>query len=613
MTENNAANRLMLDYEAARRQEQTMMHRMLDVLPKVENFDPQRVEQVRDALFHADHPYLMVFVGPFSSGKSSLINALLGDEKLLRVGPTPTTDRVTILRHGDADEGMTSGGDVDTHFHPSPLLQKVSIVDTPGLESVFKTHESATQRFLHRSDTVFMVMLATQAMSASNLEALKTLKEYGKNIILLINQADLLSDTERETVREYVQDQSQAKLGYKPQVWMVSALRGLQANKATGGRDAALWSESGLDKVERYIQEQLTDAARMRQKLQTPLQIAQNVNRAALDVVRNNQQTFDRYAVIAENVRTQLETQRRAQQKNIREMKEEISTRFGEAAQRGSEAIHTLFSFSQGLGLVLRGFLELVRLGGVLRLGGKTATLTAFNRRKAFEPLDMLSRHVDELSARLEGRDLQDIDNLVSYSQQQVSALPAPMQSKLIGKIQAPQNYNRSHLLDVRDSLETIEQEARTVELETLSDVLKNTMIYLAVFELILFIFVVVITSILVSDPTGAFALVLLLTLGMMLLGLAFVPLRGRMLENAYTQRMFKLQQRYLETLDTAAEHQLTHAMKLREDACSPLLRLIEAQTETQAEQLKALQGIQQEMAQIEATLADLGKRKWLG
>ena len=52
----------------------------------------------------------------------------------------------------------------------APLLQKVSLVDTPGLESIFQKHEQITRRFLHRADVVLVVMLATQAMTASNLE-----------------------------------------------------------------------------------------------------------------------------------------------------------------------------------------------------------------------------------------------------------------------------------------------------------------------------------------------------------------------------------------------------------------------------------------------------------
>ncbi|MEL7234286.1 MAG: dynamin family protein, partial [Chloroflexota bacterium] len=129
--DSTVGTKIALEYENIRRKEYEVISELLDVLPRIGSVEEDRVAQVRDALFHADNPYLAVFVGAFSSGKSSIINALLGEGGLLRVGPTPTTDRITILRWGEDAERMASGGDVDTVFHPSPLLKKVSFVDTP--------------------------------------------------------------------------------------------------------------------------------------------------------------------------------------------------------------------------------------------------------------------------------------------------------------------------------------------------------------------------------------------------------------------------------------------------------------------------------------------------
>ncbi len=602
--------KLATAYETLRRREYEMITNLLDVLPRIDSVQENRVEQVRDALFHADHPYLGVFVGPFSSGKSSLINALLGTKALMRVGPTPTTDRVTILRWGEQPDNMASGGEVDTVFHPSPLLKKVSFVDTPGLESIFREHEAITQKFLHRSDTVFMVMLATQAMSAKNLEALKKLKGYGKNIIILINQADLLSADDRASVQAYVTDQSESKLGYRPQVWLVSAHQGMQAQQADP-RDETLWQTSGLHQIENYINQQLSDLARMRQKLQTPLQITQNATQAALATVRENQTTFDQYATITDNLQTQLEAHHRAQKKVVRQAKDAISQLFGEAAMRGSEAIRDLFGFSRALQSVGRGLLYLFRLGRLATPRGSTTMRLAFERRKAFEPINSLSRQVDELAGRLEGRDLQDIDDLVTYARGQVHALPPAMQNKLIGRIQAPTNYDRSAMLDIRQDLEAIEEEARTLEIANLDDVFRNTLIYLAMYEIILVVFGVLVGILMVGDPTVMIVLILV-TLGLMLLGLVFVPLRGRMLENTYTSRMLSLQNRYLDTLAKGADNQIAHGIERRQDAILPLTRLIESQTETHANQLAQLQTIQQEMVQIESELADMGKRRLL-
>ncbi len=618
MAADNLETSLAVDYETIRRREYELITKLLDVLPRVDNLPEDRLAQVRDALFHADHPFLMVFVGPFSSGKSSIINALLGQSDLLPVGPVPTTDRISILRWGEQPEQMSAGGDVQTVFHPSPLLKKVSFVDTPGLESVFQRHEETTRRFLHRSDVVLLVMLATQAMTARNLEYLQTLREYGKKVIIVINQVDLLTPEEAESVRNYVLEQSQSHLGYKPDVWLVSARKGLEA-RGNGSElvDPLTWEASGLDKIEQYVDEQLSDVARLRQKLQTPLQITQNVSQTALAAVRANQAALDQYQGIADNVEQQLAAQKRDLERIVREVNAEIEGKFGTAALRGGEALRELFQFSRALSSIGRGILELVGLAGLLRRrDGEGYVRAAFEQRKAFEPINELSTVVDKLGPRLEGKDMQDMDDLVKYARHEVEGLPPNIREKVIGNLQAPMQYDRAPLQQVRTDLEAIENEARTVETRKLEQTMRNTLLYLAVFEILIVVFAVFILAvpgpIMADQPqSDLLALVALALLGV--IGLAFMPLRGRFLQTSHTNRMLKLQSRYIETLSRAADKQLEYGMQLRRDAISPLTRLIEAQTTIQKEQLTQLQSAEQEIVSIESALTALGKKRVLG
>ncbi len=121
-----AGTRLATEYETLRRREYELITSLLDVLPRVDNLPEPQLIQMRDALFHADNPYLMVFVGPFSSGKSSIINALMGKSDLMPVGVTPTTDHISILRWGEEPDRITSGTEVESVFYPSSMLRKVS-------------------------------------------------------------------------------------------------------------------------------------------------------------------------------------------------------------------------------------------------------------------------------------------------------------------------------------------------------------------------------------------------------------------------------------------------------------------------------------------------------
>jgi NhaP-type Na+/H+ and K+/H+ antiporter len=114
------------------------------------------------------------------------------------------------------------------------------------------------------------------------------------------------------------------------------------------------------------------------------------------------------------------------------------------------------------------------------------------------------------------------------------------------------------------------------------------------------------------TDPQLTIVLFVVLV-GMALLGLAFVPVAGRIIRTRYTNRLLKLQNQYVDTLSKAADKQIEYGMRLRSDAVAPLTRLIEAQTAIQTAQLERLRAAEQEMAQIETELNKLGKRTVLG
>ncbi len=616
MAEANTASKLIQQYEAIRLREYELINNMLDVLAKVHGVQPESVGQVRDALFHADHPYLMVFTGPFSAGKSSLINALLGT-KLLRVGVTPTTDRISILRWGEEAQHMGTAGDVDTIFHPSDMLKRVSFVDTPGLQSVYQQHEDTTSKFLHRADVVLLVMLSTQAMSQANLEYLQRFKDYGKKIIFVVNQSDLLSAEEKQTVQDYVMQQCNTRLGLQPEVWMVSAKDGLAAWNADGTRDEAKWRASGMDKIEGFIGQQLNDASRMRQKLQTPLQIVQNVHTNALSTLRSTQAQFDQYRGINENIEQQIYAQKRELDRMMRDCTQEIEQRFEQTAERSGEALGEIFQFSRALGSLGRGITELVGISRLFRRADAPNYIEkAFHEHKVFEPLDELSDVSSKLASRIEGKDMGDIDHLLKYSQREAGGLPQALQQRMVGKIEAPPRYDRSHMQSVMPRLEEIQQEARVFETEKLEQVRRNTLLYLAVWEIIVVIALALLINtwgVLDADALPISFIALIMLLGAGLFGFAVMPLRGRSIHTAYNNRLMRIKTRYNDALTKAADKQIEYALQLRRNAISPLTRLIETQASMQAEQFTRMRRAEQEIAKIEDDLNALGKRSFLG
>ncbi len=596
------AVKLVTQYESIRRQEHELITRMLEVIPAVDGLGEDRLAQLRDALFHADTPYLMVFVGPFSSGKSSLINALLGANDLLPMGITPTTDRITMLRWGENSQRMRSG-EFDTVFYPSDLLNRVSFVDTPGLESVFTQHEEQTRRFLHRSDAVLLVMLATQAMTAANLKYLQLLKEYGKTVIVVLNQADLLTAEEAEKVMEYVADQSRVQLGYKSEIWLTSAKLGLEARHPDMPLDQDLWEKSGLDQFERYLDKQVGDVARLRQKLQTPLQIAQSVHQSALEQVRSGQSALDKYQSISENIERQLGGFLREDDRVVDEVISEISRKFEVAASRGSDAVRSGF----GVGQVPRAFVRGVgEITSLRRLVGSTSAIRrALDDSKFDEPLGELRETAGTLAPRLEGKDLQDVDDLVKYADRELTELPESVREKVIGKIQSPAQYDRRALQDAAQPLDALETKARKELPDHVEKSVQSANVFFAAYEIILVLIGVVV---LISQPSTADApsLWLYLLLGVVvlaLLGVAGWILRGLIIANKFSSRMKQTSNAYTDVLKKAANKQVSYGMQLRRDSVAPLTRLVESQTSALSRQLTELTEIGTKIVEIEGAL----------
>ena len=117
-------------------------------------------KSIPDLLSQSDSIALVGFLGHFSSGKSSLINALLGisnDENpgyKRDVGLHPTDTGITLITHQDhaklvRKSGYTAIDSVEVVHGPAlGFLEHATLVDTPGLGNEAAEHE-AVARFLH--------------------------------------------------------------------------------------------------------------------------------------------------------------------------------------------------------------------------------------------------------------------------------------------------------------------------------------------------------------------------------------------------------------------------------------------------------------------------------
>ena len=441
-------------------------------------------------------------------------------------------------------------------------------------------------------------MLATQALSASNLKYLETLKSYGKHVLVVVNQVDLLDDEQRATVREFVAEQSSLHLGTEPDVFLVSARQGLAARRASPP-DSVAWQASGMAAFEDYLIGALDDRERLRQKLQTPLQIARNVLTRAQAEVKLQQQALDRHRSVQENIDAQIGVARQQQETLVDASLSQVTATFAEASMRGEEAIRELFQPTRALGQFTAGLGELLGLARIARgLGRPSRAQIAFDVHEVMQPLDELTKIVGELGPRIEGRDIRHLDDLATHTTQAIKALPQPLQEKVIGEVRPPASYNREPLRRIRPGLEEIEREARKVEPARLDQAVRNSLVLLAGWELAVVVAIVLLGILAVDwSNVGVPILLVLGALGLMLIGVAVVALRGNRIARTFSQRMFELTQRYQTTVKEATAEQINSGVRMRQDVAAPFTRLIAAQTSRQAELAGDLRRMEEEFA----------------
>ena len=152
------------------------------------------------------------------------------------MGVTPTTEAIHLIRYGETAKRKPNIREDGIYewTHPNTGAVGVSLVDTPGTGSVFQKHEKTAKAFLHRSDLVIFVLSAKRALAETERLYLELARDYGKKIILVVNQVDLLNPAERQEVRRFVERQVEELLDLKPLLFMVSAKEALKAAREGG-------------------------------------------------------------------------------------------------------------------------------------------------------------------------------------------------------------------------------------------------------------------------------------------------------------------------------------------------------------------------------------------
>ncbi|HYR21946.1 MAG TPA: dynamin family protein [Chthoniobacterales bacterium] len=233
----------------------------------------EQLDTLQALLRDISEPLLFVVVGEVKSGKSSLLNALFGNE-FAKVDVLPATDRVYIFRNGSEEKSTEVSSKLTERYLPIPFLRDFNIVDTPGTNTMVKEHQMVAEDFMPRADIVLFVFSVANPWTQSNWEFLDFLqKTWLKNVIFVLQQIDLREPTEIDVIHRHLQDTAMRRLGFVPPIFAVSARKALLAR--TSGLDKEkLWEESAFAPLEEQINFIVTESSTRMLKLRSTFQAA---------------------------------------------------------------------------------------------------------------------------------------------------------------------------------------------------------------------------------------------------------------------------------------------------------------------------------------------------
>jgi small GTP-binding protein len=529
-----------------------------------------------------DELFLLVVAGEFNAGKSAFVNALLG-LPLLEEGVTPTTQRITLLTHGERERRALRADGVEVVEAPLPVLSKVEIVDTPGTNAITREHEALTRDFIPRSDLVLFVTSADRPFTESERSFLESIRSWGKKVLFVVNKVDILeSEADVAEVERFVRENAKTLLGAAPDLFSVSAKI---ASRAKAEENAALLAKSRFAALEDHVVAVLDDRERVRLKLLNPLGVGLSLAGKYAGIVRTELELLEDDVRMLDDIERQLAAFEEDQKRNF--------------SYRLSDIDNALLDFeSRGAAF----FEETLRLGRVFDLVNKSKVKADFERNVVSDLPQVVEKRVEAVIDWMVESELRQWQAVMDHIDERRSSRES-REERMVGRLPGTFVQDRKRLLGTVGAAarRAVEGYDRDRESSRLADSVQTAVASTAVIEVSavgLGALVSIIATTTAADVTGVLAASALSVVGLLVL-----PAKKRRAKTELNRKVAAVREQLMSSLRQQFERETAGSVARIREAIAPYTRFVRAEQERLLEARGAIEGSASELKQLESEL----------
>lgn len=293
------------------------------------------LEEIKDRV---ETPFTFVIVGEVKAGKSSFVNALLdAGKEVCKVAPSPITDTIQQILYDENERTEIINPYLKKIFLNVDILKEISIVDTPGTNTIVNHHQEITERFIPFSDLIVFVFEAKNPYRQSAWEFFNFIhQDWQRKVVFILQQKDLMNSSDLDINIEGVKKQALEKGIVGPKVFAVSAKMEIEGDK----------ENSGYLPLRHYIEANITGGKAPELKLRNNLETSRNINAKINESISLRQAQYDADVSFRNEIKAELNDQSKRSSNQAQNLVENLSAAYQKITAEKIDELNAGLSFT---------------------------------------------------------------------------------------------------------------------------------------------------------------------------------------------------------------------------------------------------------------------------